>query len=60
MNLFMQVTGLLKMPQFLGPSFSPFAAPFTLLQSLMSGSGAKKLPYPARKATAKKKKKKKA
>jgi hypothetical protein len=30
-SLFMQVVGILQMPQFFGPTFSPFVTPFSLL-----------------------------
>ena len=29
-SLFMQVMGILQLPEFLGPSFTPFGAPFCI------------------------------
>lgn len=69
MNVFMQVTGILMLPDFLGPSFNPIAAPFIWLQSLTAPSSAKKrailikkqanTPLQSQEASKKKKKKNK-
>ena len=43
MNMFMQVTGIMMMPQFFGPSFSPILAPYLwLLDKVKSTSDDKK------------------
>ena len=38
MNLFMLVTGIMRMPQFYGPAFNPILAPYNMVMELL-GSG---------------------
>lgn len=40
MNLFMQITGIIMLPYFMGPSFSPIAAPWVWLLETIERSTA--------------------